>query len=75
MKVAILHDYLNQYGGAERVVEVLHEIFPEAPIYTSIYLPDNMPDSFRNMDIRTSFMQNLPFLNILLKMYQAPDSV
>ncbi|MDD5383094.1 MAG: glycosyltransferase family 4 protein, partial [Candidatus Margulisbacteria bacterium] len=37
MKVAIVHDYLNQFGGAERVVTALHEVFPEAPIYTSIY--------------------------------------
>lgn len=69
MKAAIVHDYLNQYGGAERVVEVLHEVFPKAPIYTSIYLSNNMPDSFRNMDIRTSFMQNLPFLNKHFKKY------
>ena len=60
MKLAIVHDYLNQFGGAERVVEVLHEIFPEAPIYTSIYDKEAMPDSFETMDIRTSFMQNLP---------------
>ena len=69
MKVAIIHDYLNQYGGAERVVEVLHEIFPRAPVYTSIYLPENMSDSFKSMDIRTSFMQKLPFLNKHFKKY------
>ena len=69
MKIAIVHDYLNQYGGAERVVEVLRELFPEAPIYTSIYLPDNMPNSFRKMDIRTSFMQKLPFLHKHFKKY------
>ncbi len=69
MKLAIVHDYLNQFGGAERVVEVLSEIFPQAPIYTSIYLPENMPDSFRKMDIHTSFMQNLPFLNKHFKKY------
>ncbi len=69
MKVALAHDYLNQFGGAERVVEVLHEIFPDAPIFTSIYLPDSMPDSFRKMDIRTSFMQKLPFLKKHFKKY------
>jgi len=37
MKVALAHDYLNQYGGAERVLEVLMKIFPEAPIYTLLY--------------------------------------
>jgi len=69
MKVAIVHDYLNQYGGAERVVEVLNEIFPEAPIFTSIYLKENMPEIFTKMDIRTSFMQYFPFLNKHFKKY------
>lgn len=61
MKIAIVHDYLIQYGGAERVVEVFHEIFPDAPIYTSIYAPHLIPKSFEQMDIRTSFLQRLPF--------------
>jgi len=39
MKVALVHDYLREYGGAERVLEVLHEIWPEAPIYTAFYHP------------------------------------
>ena len=69
MKVAIVHDYLNQYGGAERVVEVLNELFPDAPIYTSIYIPGNMPESFKNMHIETSFMQKFPFLNKHFKKY------
>jgi len=69
MKIAIIHDYLNQFGGAERVVEVLHEIFPEAPIYTSIYLKDRMPKSFESMDIRTSYMQKFPFLDTQFKKY------
>jgi len=69
MKIAIIHDYLNQFGGAERVVEVLHEIFPEAPIYTSIYLKDRMPLSFESMDIRTSYMQKFPFLDTQFKKY------
>ena len=60
MKIAIVHDFLNQYGGAEKVVEVLHEMYPEAPIYTSIYDKEHMPASFKEMDIRVSFMQKLP---------------
>jgi len=60
MRVAIVHDYLNQYGGAERVLEALHELFPAAPVFTSIYDPDAMPAHFRGWDIRTSFMQHLP---------------
>lgn len=60
MRIAIIHDYLNQYGGAERVLERLHELYPEAPVYTSIYDPQSMPDEYRRWDIRTSFMQRLP---------------
>ena len=69
MKVAIVHDFLNQYGGAERCIEALHEVFPQAPIYTSIYIPNNLPEVFRTMDIRTSFMQKFPFLNRHFKKY------
>src|SRR5204862_7861331 len=60
MRVAIIHDYLNQYGGAERVLEALHELYPAAPIYTSLYDPAAMPHSYRDWDIRTSWMQRLP---------------
>jgi len=62
MKVAITHDYLVRYGGAERVVEVIHDLWPQAPIFTSLYDADAMPDAFRAMDIRTSFLQNVPGL-------------
>ncbi len=60
MKVALVHDFLSQYGGAEKVLEVLHEIWPEAPVYTSIYNPGLLPQ-FRNWDIHVSPIQNLPF--------------
>jgi glycosyltransferase involved in cell wall biosynthesis len=60
MKVALVHDYLNQMGGAERVVLAFHQLFPDAPIYTSIYDPQRVDPAFQKMDIRTSFMQKLP---------------
>ena len=62
MRVALVHDYLNQYGGAERVLETLHELYPDAPVYTSLYDPDAMPDHFRTWDIRTSFLQRMPLV-------------
>ncbi len=62
MKVALVHDYLNQMGGAERVVLAFHELFPEAPLYTSIYDPRRVDTAFRDIDIRTSFMQKLPLV-------------
>lgn len=59
-RVALVHDYLNQYGGAERVVEVLHDLYPTAPVFTSIYAPELMPREYRRWDVHTSFMQRLP---------------
>ncbi len=62
MRVALVHDYLNQYGGAERVLEQLHGQFPDAPVYTSMYEPRTMPRAYREWDIRTSFMQRMPLV-------------
>lgn len=62
-RVALAHDYLNQYGGAERVVEVLHRIYPDAPVYTSIFDPDSLPSHYQSWDIRTSFLQHAPAIH------------
>lgn len=59
-RVALVHDYLNQNGGAERVLEELHALWPDAPVYTSIYDRDRMPPTYRDWDVRTTFMQRLP---------------
>lgn len=59
-RVALVHDWLNQLGGAENVLEELATHFPGAPIYTSIYAAERMPPAYRAWDIRTSFMQRLP---------------
>lgn len=69
MKLAIVHDFLNQFGGAERVVLALHELYPEAPIFTSISNPARLPADFQRLDIRVSFMQRLPFIFPLYKPY------
>lgn len=47
-KVAIVHDYLIDYGGAEKVLEALIDIYPNADVYTSIYKPNNLLDSINN---------------------------
>ena len=59
-RTALVHDWLNQMGGAENVLEVLHGMFPSAPIYTSLYVPQRMPDAMRNWDIRTSWLNRIP---------------
>lgn len=58
-KIAIVADWLTNMGGAEKVVLALHETFPDAPIYTSTYVPEKMP-AFAGIDIRTTRLQNLP---------------
>ncbi|MFA5777030.1 MAG: glycosyltransferase [Parcubacteria group bacterium] len=68
LKVAIVHDFLIQYGGAERVLEVIAEIFPEAPIYTLLYDQEKMGDKFAKKEIRTSYLQKFP--KFLRKRYQ-----
>lgn len=60
MNVAIAHDYLTQAGGAERVVLAFSDAFPDAPIYTSVYVPDGTFPEFRDREVRTSFLQRLP---------------
>ncbi|MFZ2226189.1 MAG: glycosyltransferase [Candidatus Moraniibacteriota bacterium] len=62
MKIALVHDYLVQYGGAERVLECFCELFPDAPIYTLVYDEKLMHGVFAGKDIRTSFLQRLPFV-------------
>ncbi len=62
MRVAITHDWLNQMGGAERVLEVLKEIYPSAPVYTSIYWSRAMPAHYEEWDIRTSWLDRLPLI-------------
>jgi glycosyltransferase involved in cell wall biosynthesis len=60
MNVALVHDYLVQHGGAERVVEALLEVFPDAPLYTSIYDRHAFRGSLARADVRTSFLQRIP---------------
>lgn len=59
-RVALVHDWLNQRGGAENVLEELVSLFPGAPVYTAMFEPDVMPDSYSGWDVRTTFMQHLP---------------
>ena len=60
MKTALVHDDLAQAGGAERVVAALHQIFPGAPLYTSLYDRRSTLPCFAGMDVRTSFLQGWP---------------
>jgi len=65
MNIALVHDYIKEYGGAERVLEALHELFPEAPVYTTLFLPNYLgphKGRFLSWDIKTSWLQHIPFV-------------
>ncbi len=60
MKIAFVHDFLLSYGGAERVLEQAHELFPDAPIYTLRYDSKKIHDRMTGWDIRTSVIEKIP---------------
>jgi glycosyltransferase involved in cell wall biosynthesis len=60
LRIAIAHDFLVQYGGAERVLEVLCEMFPSSPIFSLFYDEGRTRGRFRSQDVRTSFLSHLP---------------
>lgn len=62
MKVALVHDYLNEFGGAEQVLLTLSELFPEAPIYTAFYVKHSSSGkAFHGKKIITSWFGKVPF--------------
>lgn len=73
MKIAIVHDYIKEYGGAERFVETLLEIWPNTPVYTTVFLPEFAgPHRSRveKWNIKTSFLQKIPFNAKLISMFR-----
>jgi len=61
MRVAIIHDWLTGMRGGERCLEVFCELFPEADLYTLLHIPGSVSSIVERMEIKTSFIQNLPF--------------
>ncbi|MDQ3980837.1 MAG: glycosyltransferase [Actinomycetota bacterium] len=60
--VALVHDYLTQRGGAERVVLAMLEAFPGAPLYTALYHPERTFPEFRDVDVRAAYLDRVaPF--------------
>lgn len=81
LKVAIVHDWLVNYGGAERVVEEFLKVFPQAEIYTLVYDKKKMGKIFPPEKVHTSFVQKLPaatrlytkFLSLMPKAFESFD--
>lgn len=60
MKLALIHEYLIRFGGAEQVLKSFTNIFPESPIYTMLYDKQGMKGYFNDKEIRSSFLQSFP---------------
>lgn len=71
-KIALVHDYLKEYGGAESVLEALSNLFPQAPIFTAIYHPSSFGPHRRRLEkvwgnrVHQSFFRYLPFAHKLI---------
>ena len=59
-RIALVHDYLTQYGGAERVLLELRSMYPDAPVLTSVADLAELPEEAAGWDIRESSMARLP---------------
>ncbi|MGI8420354.1 MAG: glycosyltransferase [Candidatus Levyibacteriota bacterium] len=59
MKVALVYDRINKWGGAERVLLALHKLFPKAPVFTSVYYPQHAAWA-KDITIKPSFLQRFP---------------
>jgi len=69
MKIALVHDWLTGMRGGEKVLELLCELFPDAPLYTLLHNQGAMSACIEQMDIRTSFFQRLPFISSQYRKY------
>ncbi|MCL4387513.1 glycosyltransferase family 4 protein, partial [Patescibacteria group bacterium] len=73
MKVALVHDYIKEYGGAEKVLETLYNTFPDCTIFTSVYLPSFLgphKERFKDFRIKTSFLQFLPLKQKMISVFR-----
>lgn len=75
MKIALVADWLTNYGGAESVVSAFHDLFPDAPIYTTLYKPNAMRELGDLKNIHTSWLQKIPFVKHQWLLAQMPLAV
>ncbi|RMD69261.1 MAG: glycosyltransferase family 4 protein [Gammaproteobacteria bacterium] len=69
MRVAIVHHWLVHMGGAEKVVEAFCNLFPEAHLFTHVYVPERVPAAIRSHPVHTSFIQRFPLARRFYKAY------
>src|SRR5450631_3591089 len=71
MRIAVVHDYFIQFGGAEKVAEELYCMLPSPSLFATVALPDCMPPRLQNARVGTSWMQNLPRIKDYYRLYFA----
>ena len=69
MRIAVVHDYFTQLGGAEKVAEELYCLFPEPSLFATVALPGCMPPRLRDVPVQTSWMQKLPRIQDYYRLY------
>lgn len=69
MKIALVHDYFTQLGGAEKVAEELYRLVPAADVFSTVALPDRLPPGLEGVSIETSWMQHLPKMRDYYRLY------
>ncbi len=69
MRVALIHDWLTGLRGGEKVLEVLCELYPDATLFTMVYVPDSTSQIIESHPIRTAFTQKLPAVKSLYRWY------
>jgi glycosyltransferase involved in cell wall biosynthesis len=69
MRIAVVHDYFTQLGGAEKVAEQLYCLFPDPSLFATVALPNRMPPRLQGVPVRTSWMQKLPRIQDYYRLY------
>lgn len=69
MRTAVVHDYFTQLGGAERVAEELYTMLPGSSLFSTVALKSSLPENLRDVPIETSWMQHLPGMTQLYRLY------
>ena len=69
LKIAVVHDYFTQLGGAEKVAEELYNMLPGADLFATVALRSKMPETLRHVPVKTSWMQRLPRLDQYYRLY------
>ena len=75
MKIAIVTDWLTNYGGAESVISAFHDLFPDAPMYTTIYRPEKMRELGKLKNVHTTWLDKIPLAKHQYLLGQMPTAI